>query len=173
VTRRLWAIGCVVLLLTGGCGQKPRKSEYRFVEDVFVQGVCSEDHTTVSGNYQGEIVHWDKVGTQTHSRFGSVFNLDSLDVEKMYKHIKNPSQYVPPFGIAFSNLSETDIARSQFTLHGLSEHDDDHGGGLNATCELTVTKRFDHLPTAQERAAMARQRTTPDPGRPRTYGPST
>ncbi len=149
--------GFVALILTIGCSEKQGKSEHRFVEDVFVQGVCSEDHATLSGNYQGEIVHWYKVATQTHSRYGSVVNLDSQDVESMLRHIKDPSQYVPPFIIAFNNLSENDIAGSEFTLHGVSEHDDD-GGGFKATCKLAVTQRLDHLPTAQERAAMARER---------------
>jgi hypothetical protein len=153
---RLFVACCIVVfLLFIGCGQKQHKTEYRFIEDVFVQGGCSEDHTTVSGNYVGDIVDWYKVATQTYSRYGSVVNLDSQDVKNMSQHFRNPTQYVPPFIIAFNKLSENDTAGSEFTLHGISERDED-GGGFNATCRLTVIKRFDHLPTAQERK-VARQ----------------
>jgi hypothetical protein len=151
---QLAAVASVLLLI--GCSQKQHKSENRFIDDVFVRGVCSEDHTTVSSNYEGDITDWYKLATQTHFRSGIVFNLDSQDVDKMLQHFSNPSQYVPPFEIAFSNLSENDIAGGEFTLHGVSDRDDDGGGGFNATCRLKVTKRFDHRPTAQERAAMRR-----------------
>ena len=143
--------GFVVLLVAVGCTQKPAESKYRFIEYVFVEGQCSEDHTTVSGRYQGEIVDWLTIATRTHARYGSVHDFDSTDVVRMSQHIKEPHRYEPPFAIAFENLSESDIAGSQFTLHGVSSREEGNEG-FNATCSLTVTKRLDHLPTAAERA---------------------
>jgi hypothetical protein len=157
-TLNIFTVGSVaVMFMMLGCSPKEKKAEHRFIEDTFVEGQCSEDHTTVSSNYQGEIVHWLTIATNIHARYGSVHDFDSLDVEKMSQHIKEPSRYQPPFAIAFSNLSESDIAGSEFTLHGVSEQDD-HGGGFNATCKLTVTKRLDHLPTNAERAEIVKRR---------------
>ena len=122
-------------------------SKYQFIEDVFVQGGCSEDHTTVSSTYQEDIVHWYNILAKTHSRYGSVTNVDA---DRIIKQIKEPNRYQAPFIIEFNDLSEKDIAGSEFILHGISETDQG-GNGFDATCKLTVTKRQDHLPTDQER----------------------
>jgi hypothetical protein len=152
------AIGAAAILsLIVGCSPKQKPAESRFIEDIFVEGRCSEDHTTVSSRYEGEIVHWLKISNQAHSRYGFVNDFDSLSIENVSERMKDPNHYQPPFAIAFSNLSENDIAGSEFTLHGVSEHDD-HGGGFNATCNLKVFGRLDHLPTDLERAEVLKHR---------------
>jgi hypothetical protein len=151
---RLCVIGCIApLLLLFGCSQKQAESKYRFIEDVFVQGECSEDHTIVSGNYEGDIVHWYNIATKAHSRYGFVSNTDP---DWTRQRVENPNRYAPPQIISFSNLSEKDIADSEFTLHGIS---DEESNGYFSTCKLTVTKRQDHLPQQRNDESGARPMT--------------
>jgi hypothetical protein len=109
------------------------------------QGNCREDHVTQGGSYIGDFVDWRRRATGKDSRYGSV---TSADQDLAIERVKDPTSYHPPFIISFEEVSESDWKSTSFTLHGISDD-----SGYKATCNLTVIRRLDHLPTDDERRA--------------------
>jgi len=142
----------ISLALVAGC-EKPQ-DEYKFVQFMKVEGECSEDHVKQVAKYKGEIVHWFNVTKNSHSRYGSVHNEESLDVEKMLEGIQDPYKYRPPFIIVFEDLEQEEISGEQLKLKGISDHigtGEGSGPQYWATCTLRVVQRLDHLPSDEQR----------------------
>jgi len=147
----------ISLALVAGC-EKPR-DEYKFVEFIKVEGECSEDHVKQLAKYKGEIVHWFNVTRNSHSRYGSVHNEESYDLEQTLESIHDPYKYRPPFTIDFDDLKQEEISGEQLNLKGISEHTgtgEDSGPQYWATCTLRVVQRFDHFPSDEERFSKSK-----------------
>jgi hypothetical protein len=127
---------------------------------VQVDGSCQEDHTTQSAHYAGELVHWRNKATGASQRYGSVENLDAEKPEAMAAEIQRPNRYRPPFIIEFGDIAASDFQSQTFVLHGVSD-DPNHGAGYEATCNLAVKRRLDHLPSNDERTEHVRSTEAP------------
>lgn len=154
-------LACSVLVM--GCSQSAKPSPFQFVEWVQVDGVCQEDHANEAGHYSGELVDWRNKSTGASSRYGSVINFDSMDVNTMAAEIRQPYRYHPPFSVDFNSIAASDFDAQAMVLHGVSD-DPKHGGGYAATCHLTVQRRLDHLPTDKERQQWVANREHPSAG---------
>jgi hypothetical protein len=140
--------GVFLMLLCLSCSKTPDVPDFHFVGALLVEGECTEDKSTVAGRYQGDIVDWYNLSRQTHSRYGSVTNIDAMSRMQQFT---DPHGYQPPNNIGFDNLSSNDISGDELVLNGLSGREASPGNALRATCKLAVTKRLDHLPTPAER----------------------
>jgi hypothetical protein len=137
--------------LVASCSEDARPVvAHEFVEWVQVDGTCQEDHATQAGHYNGDLVHWRNKVTGASDRYGSVSNWDSASVEAMADLIKHPSKYHPPFSVEFSDISATDFQSQTFVLHGISD-DTEHNAHYETTCNLSVQRRLNHLPSNKER----------------------
>lgn len=132
------------------CTRAPKLSDEEFIQWVQVDGLCHEDHATQDGRYSGELVHWRNKVTGVSKRYGSVHNLDSMRPEAMAAEIHQPNRYRPPFSIEFGDITASVFQSPTFVLHGVSD-DLKSGAGYEATCNLTVKRRLDHLPSNEER----------------------
>ena len=141
----LFLIGCT----------KEKKDEFKFVEYIEVKGVCSEEHVKKSAKYAGSIVHWHNLTKNTHARYGSVFNWDAIDPERLMEYVNDQYKYVPPFSIEFIDLTEDEISKDNVIIKGISEHiatdEKSKGPRYRATCNLKVVRRLDYLPSTKER----------------------
>lgn len=151
-------IVCVLTLaaLVTSCTQDPKPTAYEFVEWVQVDGSCQEDHATQAAHYGGELVDWRNKATGVSNRYGSVNNFGSMSAQAMLAEIQQPNRYRPPFSIEFRDIAARDFQSQTFVLHGISD-DPNHGAGYEATCNLTVQRRLDHLPSDKERKEWATQ----------------
>lgn len=140
---------------------------HEFVEWVQVDGSCQEDHAKQAGHYYGELVHWRNKVTGASDRYGSVTNWDSMNELAMRDLGERPNKYHPPFMIHFGDITASDFQSQTFVLHGVSE-DTNHNAHYEATCDLTVQQRLDHLPTDKERKEWAATPAAGGAARPQT-----
>ena len=109
-----------------------------------------------SDSYTGELIHWRNRVTKGSKRYGSVTNSDEPTGTA---RLIDPNSYHPPVTISFSSISKRDFSAAAFTLHGFSvDVGDALSGGYRSTCELTVLRRLNHMPTDQERNAWRAER---------------
>ena len=101
--------------------------------------------------YRGSLVHWENQTKNTHSRYGSVTNWET--VNKIIEEIENPSGYYPPFIVEFDDIAEKDFSSDRMRLSGLSSHISSKGSrpGYKTTCVLNAVKRLDRFPPDKER----------------------
>lgn len=131
------------LFALSGCFKKEPKDKHEFIERVEVEGVCYEDHVKEKGSYSGNFVHWYNNTKGTHSRYGSIFLKDRMSAEMMQENIMNPHKYFLPNIISFDSIPQSVFSQAKMDIKGLS---DSGGKKYEATCELAVTKRLDHIP---------------------------
>lgn len=129
---------------------EPKLPGHEFIEWVAVGGTCQEDHATQGGHYAGELVHWRDMATGISTRYGSVESLDATSVEAMTDEVQHPNRYHPPFSVDFRDIAASYFQSQAFVLHGVTD-DLKHVAGYAATCNLSVTRRLDHLPSDKER----------------------
>lgn len=146
----LAVLAASILLSVLGCENKKQKDEFKFIEWLKISGTCYEDHVRQTSKYEGSLVHWFNVTRKQDDVYGSVHNPESATVENVVKRVENPYKYSPPFTIAFWEILPAQVEGKTMTLKGVSSQLGDHaqGGGqeYEATCELTVLERRDHLP---------------------------
>jgi len=144
-------------ILLVGCTQEPapKPASREVVEWVQVEGTCQEDHATQAGRYAGDLVQWRNKATGALSQYGSVNNLDSSNENVMMDAIQHPEHYHPPSSVDFADVAAADLQSQSFQAHGISEDVVSHGGGYDTTCNLTVQRRLDHIPSDAERKEMA------------------
>jgi len=132
------------------CQEKPAREESKFVEFIEITGICRENHVKQGAEYSGSLEHWYDARKGRHKIYGDVHNSAGM-VERVLDKEANPNNYHPPYTVEFCDLTPNAVARSGFTIDGLSKslgHDTDTSRPPQhqATCHLRVVKRADRLP---------------------------
>ncbi len=136
-----------------GCHEKP-KDQFRYVEDVKVEGTCLEDHVQErwSEAYEGKLEHRYNITKNTHSRSGSVMRVRGL--EKIVDEALRPNQYHPPQMVWFFDVPADMFALDTMTLKGVANLFSETTPSYLTTCKLTVVER--RVPSQEEQEARQR-----------------
>src|SRR5262245_42041909 len=117
----------VLSAVLSSCQEKPAPEEYKFVESIEIAGQCREKQGKQSAEYSGSLEHWSQVTQGKHEIYGGVHNSEGT-VERVLDKEANPNNYHPPYTVEFFDLTPNAVARSEFTIDGLSKslgHDSD------------------------------------------------
>jgi hypothetical protein len=141
---RLWMRGTLTILLLASCDSQtppPPDPTFQVLETLTVRGICHEDHTTVTGEYEGTIVDREHTPTRQRQVDGQVTRIvNAADQDgPLAQHMDNPYRYVPPASIVLYNVTIDQAKQSALTAGGYSGK----AGHFQyeATCELQVLTR--------------------------------
>jgi len=162
-------VWCVIVwcLVFPACTDERAKQEDKVMQYVEVTGLCRDDHANQPAEYAGSLVHRFNVTKNEHRIYGVVINEASSappgqKIAETVKTVAQPYKYTPPFSIELLEPTPELIAGESFTVKGISQHmpqphqysgstKEPVGAQYEATCELKVLRRLDHLPDAANR----------------------
>jgi hypothetical protein len=162
-------VWCVVVwgLVVPACTDERAKQEDKVLQYVEVKGLCRDDHANQSAEYTGNLVHRFNVTKNEHRIYGVVTNQASSappeqKIANTVKTVTQPYKYIPPFSIELVEPTPELITGESFTVKGISQHmPQPHqysgstkeliGAQYEATCDLRVLRRLDHLSDAANR----------------------
>ncbi len=137
-----------------GCHDEKPKDQFRYVEDVKVEGTCLENHVQErwTETYEGTLEHRFNITKTTHERSGPVMRVRGI--EKILDEALQPNQYHPPQMIWFFDVPADMFSRDTMTLKGVANPFSEKTPSYLTTCKLTVVER--RVPSQEEQEARQR-----------------